>query len=321
MGKKIVSFLLTVVVLFSCLLANVRTVDAQMADSADSLTINEYVESVVQGYSYANNLMVDSISNAIPVIDAETLEVDHYLFFAFVENAVKGFVNVYGEDSFTSNFIKTDVNIVEGDKINIFCKDNEVFFVNDEEFYHLGGEYNDLTGYSYPDCGQIEVECYEVENNNQNLTRANYHNGTSYTAQDVYDACDDSDDDNKPSGNATGHIDWMLFGFSLYGISAIHVNGGKILGQIENLLANDTPIMCLVERSVIENGRTVIYGHTTLLIGIYVYGSSNIYMFRDSNESDGIISINVPEEALTDATKVVYSDSHNVYLDWAGCIY
>lgn len=150
--------MLTVVVLFSCLLANVRTVDAQMADSADSLTINEYVESVVQGYSYANNLIVDSISNAIPVIDAETLEVDHYLFFAFVENAVKGFVNVYGEDSFTSNFIKTDVNIVEGDKINIFCKDNEVFFVNDEEFYHLGGEYNSLTGYSYPDCGQIEVE-------------------------------------------------------------------------------------------------------------------------------------------------------------------
>lgn len=131
--------------LFSCLLANVWTVDAQMADSADSLTINEYVASVVQGYSYANNLMVDSISNAIPVIDAETLEVDHYLFFAFVENAVKGFVNVYG--------------------------------------------------------------------------------------------------------------------------------------------------------------------------------SSNIYMFRDSNEPDGIISINVSEEALTDATKVVYSDSHNVYPDWAGGIY
>ena len=204
------------------------------------------MESVVQGYSYANNLMVDSISNAIPVIDAETLEVDHYLFFAFVENAVKGFVNVYGKDSFTSNFIKTDVNIVEGDKINIFCKDNEVFFVNDEEFYHLGGEYNDLTGYSYPDCGQIEVECYEVESNNQNLTRANpvyYYSDVPFVANESTDG------------------------------------------------------------------------------GIYVYGSSNIYMFRDSNESDGIISINVPKEALTDVTKVVYSDSHNVYPNWAGCIY
>lgn len=325
-----------------------------MLDSGDSLTMNEYVESVVQGYSYANSLTVDSISNAIPVVDAETLEEDHYVFFTFDENVVKGFINVYGEESFTSNFIKTDVGIVEGDKINIFCKDNEVFFVKNEEIYHLGGEYNDFTGYLYPECDKIEVACYEVESSIFNLTRANpiyyylqvpfvandsvddigicwaaciasrvnYHNGTSYTAMQIYDACNNSEDSNRPTGTPEGSNNWILFGYSLYGINATSVSGGKNLGQIESLLANDKPIMCFISRVVVDaNGEEKAYGHGVLLIGVYIYGSSNIYMFRDPNEPNGIVSINVSEEALTDATKVTYSNSYHTYPNWFRSVY
>lgn len=81
---------------------------------------------------------------------------------------------------------------------------------------------------------------------------------------------------------------------------------------IENLLNNNKPISCAFSR---DGG-----AHEVLLIGVYIYGSSNIYMFRDPNESD-VVSINVSSEALTDYSKVTYSNSSYTYSSWYRSVY
>ncbi len=142
-------------------------------------------------------------------------------------------------------------------------------------------------------------------------SRVNYHDNSSLSAKDVYDACDD-DGDSRPSGTPKGNTTWIKYAYSLYDINVTKVSSGKTFGQICYLLDADKPIYCSFERGVDSHG--------VLLVGVYQSGSTDIYMFRDPNET-GIVSISVSSDALNDSTKVAYTNSYHTYSDRIRSIY
>lgn len=337
--KRLSGMIIMVLLLVTCFMPAKA---AETDHASDTTSMDSYVTSEIHGYLSANHLCADYLSRAIPVWDADDDTVRQYVYFVFDDEQTIGYMNVYDGTKYQSGFVSADISIKNGESVQLLYKDGELFILNNEGARHLAGEYTDCTDVAFsasrqctvasaikiPDKIQARVNptIYQlslpyVANSSVDgvgicwaaciASRVNYEQGKSLTAKQVYNKCDNATS-GRPGGTPQGNGTWIKFGYSLYGINVTCVNSGKNLGQITSLLDKNTPISCAFSRS---GG-----AHEVLLTGVYIDASTNVYTFRDPNEK-GTVSIKVSDAALTDYSKVTYTNSSYTYSSWYRSIY
>lgn len=315
---------------------------AEKVDNSPNTSMDALVASEICSYLHSNNLYADYLSQAIPVWNADDDSIKQYIYFVFDKEQTIGYMSVYGNTKYQLNFINSNVSVKNGESIQLLYKDEELLILSSEGARHLAGEYNDYINADFSGDKQCVVErTIEIQEQQQTrinptvyqlllpyvanstvdgvgicwaaciASRVNYEKGKSLTAKQVYNKCNNATS-GRPSGTPEGTGTWIKFGYSLYGIDVTCVNSGKNLSQITSLLSQNTPISCAFSRS---GG-----AHEVLLVGVYIDASTNVYTFRDPNET-GTVSIKVSNAALTDSSKVTYSNSSHTYSSWYRSIY
>ena len=340
MRKKICLIIAIMLLFCSC---NWQFVAYAKEDDIDSV-IDDYFDSVVYGYLESNEQIADSRSEEIPVIDVEKGCVCSYIIVLYYQQCAIGYMNICIGDSIYSNYVKYCVDIAVGDDICFYSDDEGLFYSKDGKIINLGKttKKRDVSAYpktssrvtvrachsksivndrANPIYSYLDVPCVHNDDDPYGnglcwaasiASRVNYQNSTSLTALGVYYACKYSSVSGKPSGNPCGTDEWIKYGYKIYGINTSRVYGGKTASQIQNALSNNKPLTCYFITSMNSSNSTA---HIVLLTGLYLYGSSQIYMFRDSNLY-GVVSINVPSSALNNPRYFVYSASGKTYPVW-----
>lgn len=341
MKKRLFALTLTFVMLIITLGWNTTLVTATTNDSMDA-----YAAEVIGSYLHANANWdnENSLSQAYPIYDVEEDSISHYMYFILNEHRVVGRLAVFSNDGeYVSSYIHGPVEGLDAESSFQLFKAADSLYLRQKEIdiYIAGKEQNVTVEDEIPVLSQTLRENADiissqvssrmtyynlsvpfVANDSVNGTgicwaaciasRVNYHKGTSYTARNVYDKCN-ATGTGRPSGTPEGTQTWIQYGYGLYNISTTYVGSGRTFAQICNLLNSDKPIYCSFSRGTAS--------HAVLLVGVYQDGSSNIYMFRDPNESGGVVSINVSSDALYDSSLVTYTNSYHSYSTWTRSIY
>ncbi len=294
-----------------------------------------YIQEIISAYLMANNLFIANV-HLSPVYEVKNTETK--MCFVLDEDSVIGYLNLfYSESELMSDFVTIDSEVLDNafDTEAYFylgCIQEGVVFDSDcgtivlegsdaSDISQITREYKAETKYDAIGIAGSTRDMYYklplgiVPNDTVNgngmcwaacvASYVNYFNGTSYTAQKVYNKC--LTGSGKPLGNPEGTLEWIEFAFSKYSISVYSVNCGKLQAQIQSLLADKNPILCQV-----KNSKTA---HAIVLVGLYQQGSTNIYMFMDPN-LDNIKSVAVSSSVLTDPTQFRYTSSGVTYTQW-----
>lgn len=340
MKKRVLAFYVSLIMVLTTLLGNVAVVYASSNNEMD-----EYAASVVGSFLHANGYWGEDcyLSQSYPVYDVLDEDISHHLYFVLEEGQVVGRLAVFeNEGQYNTGYIH---GAIEGfdpnDPFQLYLSGNSLFLRQNLVDIQISGEgqYDNFVG-EIPVLAQVICENNDIQINQvvnrmtyyylpvsrvPNSTvnkigicwaaciaaRVNYHQGKNLTARNVYDACN-ATAIGRPSGTPSGVPEWIQYGYSKYGINTTCAEAGKNFGQVCDLLSSDKPIYCSF-----TDGTNF---HAVLLIGVYQEGSSNIYMFRDPNESN-LVSINVSNDALTDATLVTYTNSSLSLNNWRRSIY
>lgn len=340
MRKRLLAVSVFLVMIFTTLFGNVVVVSASSNNVMDG-----YAANIIGSYLHANGYWGEDcyLSQACPIYDILDEDISHYLYFVLKEGQVVGRLAVFeNAGQYTTSYIHGAIDgFNPNNPFQLYLDGNSMFLRQNFVDIQISGEaQNENYMGEIPVLAQVLYENNEIEINqivnrmtyyylsvsrvsNSSVNgaglcwaaciaaRVNYHQGTSLTARNVYDACN-ATATGRPSGTPSGIPEWIQYGYSIYGINTTYVTSGRNFGQICNLLSNDTPIHC-----TFTNGTQV---HGVLLIGVYQEGSSNIYMYRDPNES-GVVSINVSNEALNDSTLVTYTNTVYSFDDWCRSFY
>lgn len=341
MKKRLWALTLALVMVLTTIVASTRIATAAANDSMDA-----YAAEVVGSYLHANGIWDNEsfLSQAYPIYHVSEECISHYMYFVLKEDGVVGRLAVYSNaGEYVSSYIHGSIEGLDTDSpFQLFLAEESLFLrQNQIDIFVSGEEQNVTVENEIPFSSQALQENVRiissqvsgrmtnyylsvpfVANDSANgvgicwaaciASRVNYHQGTTLSARNVYDKCS-AYLTGRPSGTPEGYPVWVQYGYNLYGISTDYVASGKNFAQICDLLNNDKPIYCWFDRGVAS--------HAVLLIGVYQEGTTNIYMFRDSNESDGVVSINVSADALNDSSLVTYTNSSYSYSQWIGSIY
>lgn len=342
MRKRLRALILTLVMAITLILGNTTRAMASTNDSMDAYAAEEVVS-----FLHANGVWENGnfLSQAYPIYHVSEECISHYMYFVLNDNEVVGRLAVYGNvGEYVSSYVH---GAIEGMDISspflLFMAEDSLFLRQGENDVYVSGEvHNVIVENEIPLSTQILQENIQItsstvsgrmthyylavphvandEVNGVGLcwaaciaARANYHEGAAnHSAMSVYNHCN-AYLTGRPSGTPVGNETWIQYGYSLYGISTECVMSGKNFAQICDLLNKNKPIHCGVSNSSVGS-------HGVLLIGVYQEGSTNVYMFRDPNES-GVVSIHVSAAALDDPSLITYTNSDYSYDDWFRSIY
>lgn len=343
MDKKLLNLILV------CTIVILSFSDYATANASENHSMDQYATGIIAAYLRANEVAegICYLSQAYAVYDTDIQSISHYVYFVQKDENIIGRLIVYwDENMYHSIYINGSIsNIDKKTPFKLFQSSNSMFIrVNNTNFFISGEKENinfteeipvtakclqDNNIIIYPFKGRSSMTHYYLDvpyvaNRTDKgwcwaaciAARVNYHQKTSYSAEDIFNACN-APGTQRPSGTPKGFSQWIQYGYSLYGINTTIVHSGRTFAQICDLLSRNIPIYCGV-----DNG---VDGHAILLIGVHQEGTStNIYMFRDPNISSGIVSINVNSDVLYDSSLFSYytnMPNATIYNNWSESIY
>lgn len=143
----------------------------------------------------------------------------------------------------------------------------------------------------------------------------NYMNGTSYTAQGIYNLCS-----NNYSGTPVGNEPWLSRAYNLCGVNVTVIDSARNYSQVYGLLSYSRPLHIRFERT---DALGTKHAHGVSISGITVFNSPSFYAYYyivDPNV--GTVSIEVPYSTMLDGSDLTYATSYGyTYTEWTRTIY
>lgn len=155
MKKTLIIFITITTILLNCI--SIQAAELSNNAGNENSSMNAYVSSVVNAFLMANSRSADSTSSAVPVIDAETMAIRQYVYFVIKDSSIIGYINVYDNGDYKSNYVNAEVDIEKGDSVSLFYKDEELVLIHQSDVIHLAGEFNCFEYSDYPPSTKTEI--------------------------------------------------------------------------------------------------------------------------------------------------------------------